>query len=408
MLSNAIQKVKPSPTLEITAKAKALKAAGKDVIGLGAGEPDFDTPDFVKAAAIKAIEEGKTKYTPADGTPEIKKAIAAKFERENGLTYDLSEISVASGAKHILFNAFFATLNPGDEVVIPAPYWVSYPDQVAMCGGTPVIIETTESEGFKVTAQALQSAITPKTKWVILNSPSNPTGVVYSKQELLSLLDVIRQHPHVYVMSDDIYEHLVYGAAQFHALAALAPDLKDRILTINGVSKSHAMTGWRIGYAGGPQEIIRAMGKLSSQSTSNPCSIAQEASVAALNGDQSFIAERNKVFQERRDWVVDALNIIPGITCLKPDGAFYVYPSCAGLIGAHTPEGKIIETDSDFATYLLESAEVAVVPGVAFGGSPNFRISYATSLENLQEACTRIHKACEALVLDAKLTSNGR
>lgn len=407
MLSTAIQKVKPSPTLEITAKAKALKAAGKDVIGLGAGEPDFDTPDFVKEAAKAAIDAGKTKYTPADGTPEMKKAIAEKFKRENGLVYKLSEISVATGAKHILFNAFFATLNPGDEVIIPAPYWVSYPDQVLLCGGTPVIVETKESEGFKVTPNALCDAITPKTKWVVMNSPSNPTGAVYTKEELLSLLDIIRQYPHVYVMSDDIYEHLIYGDAEFHALAALAPDLKERILTINGVSKSHAMTGWRIGYAGGPQELIKAMGKLSSQSTSNPCSIAQEASVVALNGDQSFIAERNKVFHERRDWVVEALNNMPGITCLKPDGAFYVYPSCAGLIGTHKPDGSVIANDADFATYLLEAAEVAVVPGVAFGGSPNFRISYATSLENLQEACARIHRACDALVPDTETVGLG-
>lgn len=397
-LSHRIQSVKPSPTLEITAKAAALKAQGHDVIDLGAGEPDFDTPDFVKDAAKAALDAGKTKYTAADGMPLLKQAIAAKFARENDISYGTDQISVGNGAKQILFNAFYVTLNPGDEVIIPAPYWVSYPDMVLLCGGTPVIISATQESDFKITPAQLAAALTPRTKWIVLNSPSNPTGAVYTPEELSALMDVVRNHPHVYVMADDIYEHLVYGGVRFTTPAQVAPDLVNRILTINGVSKSHAMTGWRIGFCGGPKDIITAMRTLMSQTTSNPCSIAQEAAFTALNGNQSFLAERNTIFQERRDYVVFEMNKIPGLSCLLPYGAFYVYPSCAGVLGKRTIEGFLIRSDRDFASYLLDSANVAVVPGVAFGLSPHFRISYATSMDNLKTACRRIYEACARLV----------
>ncbi|NBB82495.1 MAG: aspartate transaminase [Alphaproteobacteria bacterium] len=396
-LSDSLARVKPSPTIAVTTKARELKAAGKDVIGLGAGEPDFDTPDNVKDAAIKAIREGQTKYTAVDGTPELKAAIADKFARENGLTYAADQITVGTGGKQVLFNALMATLNPGDEVIIPAPYWVSYPDMVLLCGGEPKVVECPENNRFKLLPEDLEAAIGPNTKWLILNSPSNPTGAGYTRDELAALADVLRRHPQVWVMTDDMYEHLVYDGFAFTTPAQVAPDLYDRTLTVNGVSKAYAMTGWRIGYAGGPKELIKAMAKVQSQSTSNPSSISQAAAVEALSGTQDYIAERNAVFRERRDLVVAMLNEAPGITCQTPEGAFYVFPGCAGTIGKTTPDGKTIETDEDFVTYLLESVGVAVVQGSAFGLAPFFRISYATSTEALTEACTRIQKACAAL-----------
>jgi len=396
-LSESLARVKPSPTIAVTTKARELKAAGKDVIGLGAGEPDFDTPDNVKEAAIRAIREGQTKYTAVDGTPELKAAIAAKFKRENGLDYAADQITVGTGGKQVLFNAFMATLNPGDEVVIPAPYWVSYPDMVLLCGGEPKVVECHENNRFKLLPEDLEAAIGPNTKWLILNSPSNPTGAGYTRAELEALAAVLRRHPDVWVMTDDMYEHLVYDGFEFTTPAQVAPDLHDRTLTVNGVSKAYAMTGWRIGYAGGPRDLIRAMAKVQSQSTSNPSSISQAAAVEALNGTQDYIGERNAVFRERRDLVVRMLNDADGITCQTPEGAFYVFPSCAGTIGKSTPDGKTIESDEDFVTYLLESVGVAVVQGSAFGLAPYFRISYATSTEALAEACTRIQTACAAL-----------
>ncbi|HEY4547263.1 MAG TPA: pyridoxal phosphate-dependent aminotransferase [Pedomonas sp.] len=396
-LSDALGRIKPSPTIAVTNKAAELKAQGKDVIGLGAGEPDFDTPDHIKDAGIEAIRSGQTKYTGVDGTPALKKAVAEKFKRENGLDYAVDQITVNSGGKHTIFNALMATVNPGDEVIIPAPYWVSYPDMVQLAGGTPVFIEATIDTGFRITAEQLDAAITPKTKWVILNSPSNPSGAAYSAEHLRTLADVLLKHPHVWILSDDMYEHIVYDDFKFATIAAVEPKLYDRTLTMNGASKAYSMTGWRIGYAGGPKQLIKAISAIQSQSTSNPCSVSQAAAVAALNGPQDFLKERAKVFQQRRDLVVKMLNDAEGITCPTPEGAFYVYPSCAGMIGKTTPDGKVLNNDEDVATYLLESVGVAVVHGAAFGLSPHFRISYATSTEVLTEACTRIQKACAVL-----------
>ena len=396
-IADTLGRIKPSPTIAVTSKAEELRAAGQDIIGLGAGEPDFDTVDYVKEAAIKAIQEGQTKYTAVDGTPELKDAICRKFKRQNGLDYSRENITVNCGGKHTIYNAFVATLNPDDEVIIPAPYWVSYPDMTLLAGGTPIFIEASASSGFKITPEQLEAAITTKTKWLILNSPSNPTGAAYSYSEMKLLTDVLLKHPNVWVFSDDIYEHIVYDKFQFYTPVAVEPKLKNRTLTMNGVAKGYAMTGWRIGFAGGPVELINAMRKVQSQSTSNPCSISQAASIAALNGPQGYLKNRALEFQKRRDIVVAMINEIPGLTCPTPEGAFYVYPSCAGLIGKITPNGKTISNDLDLVTYLLESAGVAVVHGEAFGLSPHFRISYATSENILIEACSRIKKACKAL-----------
>ena len=396
-LSDTLARVSPSPTVAVSQKAMELKAAGHDVIGLGAGEPDFDTPDNIKAAAIAAIEAGKTKYTAVDGIPEVKQAICAKFKRENGLDYTPSQVAVSTGGKQVLYNALLATLNPGDEVIIPAPYWVSYPDMVRLGGGEPVIVETTLEDGFRISPEALEAAITPKTKWFIFNSPSNPTGAGYGHNQLKALTDVLMRHPHVWVMTDDMYEHLAYDGFQFCTPAQVEPGLYDRTLTVNGVSKSYAMTGWRIGYAAGPEPLIAAMRKLQSQSTTNPCSISQWATVEALNGPQEFLAERNEAFRKRRDLVVAGLNACEGITCAVPEGAFYVYPSIAGCIGKTSAGGTLIDTDEAFATALLEEHGVAVVFGAAFGLSPYFRVSYATSDEALTEACNRIQAFCAGL-----------
>ena len=396
-LSDTLARVSPSPTVAVSQKAMELKAAGHDVIGLGAGEPDFDTPDNIKAAAIAAIEAGKTKYTAVDGIPEVKQAICAKFKRENGLDYTPSQVAVSTGGKQVLYNALLATLNPGDEVIIPAPYWVSYPDMVRLGGGEPVIVETTLEAGFRISPEALEAAITPKTKWFIFNSPSNPTGAGYGHNQLKALTDVLMRHPHVWVMTDDMYEHLAYDGFQFCTPAQVEPGLYDRTLTVNGVSKSYAMTGWRIGYAAGPEHLIAAMRKLQSQSTTNPCSISQWATVEALNGPQDFLAERNEAFRKRRDLVVAGLNACEGITCAVPEGAFYVYPSIAGCIGKTSAGGTLIDTDEAFATALLEEHGVAVVFGAAFGLSPYFRVSYATSDEALTEACRRIQEFCAGL-----------
>jgi aspartate aminotransferase len=397
LVARTLERVKPSPTMAITAKARELKAAGFDVIGLGAGEPDFDTPDHIKQSAIKAIERGETKYTAVDGIPELKRVIAEKFKRENGLTYKPSEITVGSGGKQVLYNALLATLDPGDEVIIPSPYWVSYPDIVLLAGAEPVIVDTRAEDGFKLKPEALAKAITPRTKWFIFNSPSNPTGAAYTRDEIKALTDVLVKHERVWVLSDDIYEHLVYDGFKFTTPAAIEPKLKDRTLTMNGVSKAYSMTGWRIGYGGGPEPLIKAIATLQSQSTSNPCSISQWASVEALEGPQDFLKDWVKSFQERRDLVVSMLNQAKGIECHKPEGAFYVYPSCAGVIGKTTREGKTIGNDEDFATALLEEEGVAVVHGAAFGLSPFFRISYATGLEALEEACRRIQRFCANL-----------
>ncbi len=397
IIANRLSRIKPSATLAVTAKAKELKAAGKDIIGLGAGEPDFDTPDHIKDAAKAAMDAGDTKYTNVDGTPALKDAIIAKFKRDNGLEYSRDEITVGTGGKQVLYNALMATLNAGDEVIIPAPYWVSYPDMVLLAEGEPVIVDCPAETDFKMSAAQLEAAITPKTKWLIFNSPSNPTGAGYTREELKSLTDVLVKHPHVWVLSDDMYEHLVYDDFDFCTPAEVEPQLKDRTLTVNGVSKAYSMTGWRIGFAGGPKEIIKAMSKIQGQSTSNPCSISQAAAVEALNGDQSFMQEWIAAFKGRRDMVVDLLNQCEGIECPMPEGAFYVYPSCAGCIGKKTPDGKTIENDEDFISYLLESEGVACVHGGAFGLSPHFRISYATSEEALKGACERIKKACGAL-----------
>jgi len=396
-LADRLSRVKPSASFAVIAKVKELKSQGKNILGLGAGEPDFDTPDFIKDAAKQAIDDGKTKYTPADGTPEIKDAIIEKFKRDNDLTYTRDQIIVGTGGKQVLFNTLMASVNKGDEVIIPAPYWVSYPDMTLLAEGTPVILECHKEKEFKLQPSELDDAITPKTKWVILNSPSNPSGAAYTYDEMKALTDILLKHPHVGVISDDIYEHVVYDDFKFYTPAQVEPKLYDRTITVNGVSKGYSMTGWRIGYAGGPANLIKGMGKLQGQSTSNPCSISQEAATAALNGDQSFLDGWVQSFKSRRNLVVDLLNQAEGIECLKPEGAFYVYPSCAGVIGKTTPNGKTIETDSDFVTYLLESQGVACVQGEAFGLSPHFRISYATSDEVLKEACEKIQKACAAL-----------
>ena len=396
-LSATLDRVKPSPTIAVTTKAQELKAAGRDVIGLGAGEPDFDTPDNIKAAGIAAIEAGKTKYTAVDGIPELKKAICAKFARDNDLTYTPDQVTVGTGGKQVLYNAFMATLNTGDEVIIPAPYWVSYPDMVLLAGGEPVFIEAPLETGFKITAAQLEAAITPKTKWFLFNSPSNPTGAGYSWDELKALTDVLLRHPDVWVLTDDMYEHLAYGDFKFCTPAQVEPALYDRTLTMNGVSKAYAMTGWRIGYAAGPKALIGAIRKVQSQSTSNPCTISQWAAIEALEGTQDFIAPNNDMFIRRRDLVVDLLNNADGIICPMPEGAFYVYPNIAGCIGKTTPAGTQISDDEVFATALLEETGVAVVFGAAFGLSPNFRVSYATSDSALTEACTRIQTFCASL-----------
>lgn len=395
--SAALARIKPSPTLAITSRVLELKRAGVDVIGLGAGEPDFDTPDFVKEAAIKAIRDGQTKYTNVDGTPELKAAIVAKFARDNELHYTPDQVTVNVGGKHTLFNAIVATVDVGDEVIVPAPYWVSYPDVVLFAGGTPVFVAAGPEQGYKLRPEQLEAAITPRTKWVILNSPSNPTGAAYSKAELIALGEVLERHPHVWIFADDMYEHILYDDFEFATIAQVCPSLYERTLTVNGCSKAYAMTGWRIGYAGGASWLIKAISKLQSQSTSNPCSIAQAAAVAALNGDQSFLKERAAAFQSRRDLVVSMLNQADGITCPRPEGAFYVYPEISGLIGKSTPAGKLIDTDEAFVGYLLDDAKVAAVQGAAFGLSPAMRISYATSETLLQDACERIQMACAAL-----------
>ncbi|MFO1133034.1 MAG: pyridoxal phosphate-dependent aminotransferase [Hyphomicrobiales bacterium] len=393
-ISDSLNRIQPSATIAISNKAMQLKAEGKNVIGLAAGEPDFDTPENIKKAAIKAIEAGKTKYTPVDGIPELKKAIVDKFKRENNLDYTVSQVSVGSGGKQVLFNALMATVNPGDEVIVPAPYWVSYPDIVMLAGGTPVFVEGKVENGFKLQAADLEKAITPKTKWLILNSPSNPSGAAYSRAELKALTDVLLKHPQVWVLSDDMYEHLVYDDFAFTTPAQVEPKLYERTLTMNGVSKSYCMTGWRIGYGAGPEQLIKAMSKLQSQSTSNPSSIAQWAAVEALNGPQGFIAEHNKVFKERRDLVVSMLNQAKGLSCPTPEGAFYVYPSCLGCIGKTAPSGNVIHNDEEFVTELLAAEGVAAVHGAAFGMSPFFRISYATATETLEDACKRIQRFC--------------
>jgi len=396
-LAARLSLIKPSPTIAVTQKAAELKAAGRDVIGLGAGEPDFDTPDNIKAAAKAAIDRGESKYTAVAGTPALRKAISAKFKRENGLDYAPDQITVGCGGKQVIYNALVATLNQGDEVIIPAPYWVSYPDMTLLAEGTPVPVVGREETGFKITPEDLEKAITPKTKWLILNSPSNPTGAAYSRDELKGLAEVLLRHPQVWIMCDDIYEHMVYDGFQFFTLAQVEPRLIDRVLTINGLAKAYAMTGWRVGYAGGPKLLIDAMNKIQSQSTTHTSSISQAAGVEALNGPQDFIPRNNELFKSRRDLVVSMLNQAKGLSCKTPEGAFYVYPSCAGIIGKKTPSGKVIATDGDFATALLEAEGVAVVQGEAFGLSPYFRISYATSTEALTDACQRIQRFCGSL-----------
>ena len=397
LIADRLSVIKPSPTIAVSTKAAELKAAGRDVIGLGAGEPDFDTPEHVKDAARKAIADGMTKYTAVDGIPQLKEAIVEKFKRENNISCTPAEVSVGTGGKQVLYNALMVTLNPGDEVIIPAPFWVSYPDMVLLSGGTPVTVSCPAANNFKLQPEQLEAAITPKTKWLILNSPSNPSGAGYSADELKALAEVIRRHSHVHVLTDDMYEHLVYNGFVFSTMAEVAPDLQDRILTLNGVSKAYCMTGWRIGYATGPQPLIKAMAKLQSQSTSSPNSIAQHAAVAALNGPMDFMKSNLKAFDSRRQLVVDALNAIDGVTCPDPDGAFYVYPSIEGVIGRKRPDGVVIENDSDYVTWLLEDGGVAAVQGVAFGLEPHFRISYATSTEALEDACARIKVSTEKL-----------
>ena len=396
-LSDTLSRVKPSPTIAVTTKAMQLKAEGKDVIGLGAGEPDFDTPQNIKDAAVRAIAAGKTKYTAVDGIPELKAAICAKLLRENGLTYTPAQVTVGTGGKQTLYNALMATCNPGDEVIIPAPYWVSYPDMVLLAGGTPVPVVAGIETDFKLTPEQLEAAITPRTKWFIFNSPSNPTGAGYTRAELRALCDVLLRHPQVWIMSDDMYEHLVFGEFEFTTPAQIEPALYDRTLTCNGVSKSYAMTGWRIGYAAGPVALIKAMGTIQSQSTSNPCSVSQYAALEALTGPQDFLATNRKVFERRRDLVVSMLNAAKGVTCPNPEGAFYVYPDISGCIGKATPSGTRITNDEVFATALLEETGVAVVFGAAFGLSPNFRVSYATADDTLREACSRIQRFCDSL-----------
>ncbi|MEM9206512.1 MAG: pyridoxal phosphate-dependent aminotransferase [Pseudomonadota bacterium] len=396
-LSDTLARVKPSATIAVSTKARDLKAAGRDVIGLGAGEPDFDTPENIKQAAIDAIKRGESKYTAVPGITELREAIAAKFKRENGLDYTPEQTIAGTGGKQILYNAFAATLNPGDEVLIPTPFWVSYPDMVLLNGGEPAFVETSLETDFKLTPEALDAAITPKTKWLIFNSPSNPSGAAYTRDELKALTDVLLKHEHVWVLTDDMYEHLCYGDFVFTTPAQVEPKLYERTLTMNGVSKAYAMTGWRLGYAAGPLDLIKAMTKVQGQQTSGTCSITQWAAVEALNGTQDFIPERRAIFQERRDLVVSMLNQANGISCPTPEGAFYVYPDCSATIGKTAPSGKTIESDEDFVTELLDSEGVAVVHGSAFGLGPNFRISYATSTEALTEACQRIQKFCNAL-----------
>ena len=396
-IADRLGRIKPSPTIAISAKARELQAAGGDVIGLSAGEPDFDTPAHIVEAAIDAMKRGDTRYTDPDGTPELKDAICRKFKRDNNLDYARNQITVGTGGKQVLYNALMATLNPGDEVIIPAPYWVSYPDMVLLAEGEPVIVPCPQEMDFKLQPEDLEKAITPKTKWIILNSPSNPSGAGYTKEDMKKVTDVLMKHPHVYVMTDDMYEKLVYDDFEFCTPAEIEPGLYDRTLTVNGMSKAFCMTGWRIGFAAGPVELITAIRKIQSQSTSNPSSISQAASIAALDGPQDFIAKNNKAFQARRDLVVSMLNQASGLNCPTPDGAFYVYPSCAGVIGKKTPDGKTIENDEDFCTYLLEAEGVAAVHGEAFGLSPHFRISYATSDAVLEDACERIQRACAAL-----------
>jgi aspartate aminotransferase len=392
IVSNSLKRIKPSPTMAVTSKAREMKAAGRDVIGLGAGEPDFDTPDNIKDAAIQAIKRGDTKYTAVDGTPALKKAIQAKFLRENNLSYDLDQITVGTGGKQVLYNAFMATINKGDEVIIPAPYWVSYPDIILLAGGKPKIIKCEEKDNFKLTPQKLKKAISKKTKWIILNSPSNPTGSAYTKKEIENLSKVLLKFKKIYILSDDIYEHITYDDFNFFTIAQIK-SLKERTLTMNGVSKSYSMTGWRIGYAAGPKEIIKAIAKIQSQSTSNPTSISQAAAVEALNGVQDFIKKRADSFKERRDFVVDSLNSIKGISCKRPEGAFYVFPSCKKLLGKKMK----LKNDKEFVEKLLEKSEVAVVQGSAFGLDGYFRISYATSMENLKKAMDRIKSFCNSI-----------
>ena len=397
LIAERMSLIKPSPTMAVTKLAAEMKAAGKDVIGLGAGEPDFDTPDHIKNAAITAIKNGETKYTAVDGTPALKKAIVNKFSKDNNIEYNMDEIIVSVGGKQVLYNALMSSINPGDEVIIPSPYWVSYPDMVALAGGIPIIVEGKESNNFKIIPDDIKNKISDKTKWIIINSPSNPTGSSYTKSELEDLGKLLLNYENIFIMSDDIYEKIIYDDFKFYSLAEVVPALKNRILTVNGVSKAYAMTGWRIGYAGGPKELISSMAKLQSQSTSNPSSISQAAALAALEGPEEFLSERNDKFRIRRDMVVDMLNNCNGLSCLKPSGAFYVYPSCSGVIGKALTSGKVIENSIDFSSYLLESEGVAVVPGSAFGADPFFRISYATSDSILEEACKRIKKACEQL-----------
>jgi aspartate aminotransferase len=396
IISDSLKKIKPSPTIAVTQKARELKAAGKDVIGLGAGEPDFDTPENIKQAAIKAINDGDTKYTAVDGTPALKKAIVEKFKKENNLDYTADQITVGAGGKHVIYNAMMATLNEGDEVIVPAPYWVSYPDIVLLAGGKPVVMECDEKQSFKINPSDLEKFITPKTKWIILNSPSNPTGACYSEKDIREIAKVLEKHTHVYILSDDIYEHVTYEGFKFFTIAQIE-SLKERVLTMNGVSKAYSMTGWRIGYAAGPKEIIKAIAKIQSQSTTNPSSISQAASVEALSGTQDFIKKRADSFQERRDFVVKALNDIDGIECLNPDGAFYVFPSCKGLMGKKDTNGKEIKSDTDFVQSLLENSGIAVVQGSAFGLEGFFRISYATSMDNLKKALEKISSFCKSL-----------
>ncbi|RZF29764.1 aminotransferase class I/II-fold pyridoxal phosphate-dependent enzyme [Paraburkholderia sp. UYCP14C] len=401
LIATRLDRIKPSPSSMATARVKELRAAGREIIGLTVGEPDFDTPPHIIEAAYDAMKSGKTRYTVVDGTPELKRAVRDKFERENGLIFAQDEVSVGNGGKQVIFNALTCTVDEGDEVIVPAPYWVSYPDMVLLNGGRPVIVECDVDSGYKMTPAQLEAAITPRTKWLVLNSPCNPTGASYTHGELVALGEVLSRHPHVWILTDDVYEHLIYDGLEFATFAQCNPHLQERTLTVNGVSKAYAMTGWRIGFAGGPKTLIKAMAKLQSQSTTNPSAISQAAALAALNGPKGFLADWRTQFQRRRDLVVDSLNAIDGLYCPRPTGAFYVYPSCAGVIGRRTPDGRVIANDSDFVMYLLESQDVGVIQGAAFGLSPAFRISFATSYEQLQEGCRRIAIACESLTRDA-------
>jgi len=396
-IASRLGRIKPSPTVSLFGRVAELRAQGRSIVGLVAGEPDFDTPEHIKEAAVKAIRDGQTKYTAVDGTPALKEAICAKFDRENHLSYKPNQVVVSVGGKHVIYNAFVATLSPGDEVVIPAPYWVSYPEMVLLCDGVPKIVPCSAERGFKLDPAQLEMAITPKTKWVVLNSPSNPSGAAYTRQELEALAEVLKRHPHVLILTDDIYEHLTYGNFVFKTIAQVAPQLYDRTLTVNGVSKTYCMTGWRIGYGAGPSSIVKAMAAVQSHSTTNPTSISQAAAVEALNGPQDFIRENRAAFERRREFIVGRLNQIEGLHCHKPEGAFYVFPSCQGMIGRKTPDGKLIGSDEDFVRYLLEDAGVGLVFGAAFGMSPYFRLSYAASDSVLEDACNRIAKACQDL-----------